>query len=247
MRQIERNSTSESIRKELLLMMNEQFSRGEYKLASEKELADQLGVSRNTLRPVLSQMAGEGLLLRRHGMGTFINPEALSVCVNLQEMIDFSSIIEKCGSKPSHKIYSLKEMKAGVDISEKLRVDPGSKVLRVEYWLYADKKAAIVVEGWMKSGMFAEKPEREAWEQGSAFQIIDRYAGKRVISDRVRVQSITTEGMHSMLGHRTDLKCESVLLMDSVGFDRQEEPVIWGRAYFDTALIQFDLYRVSRE
>ena len=247
MKPIEKSSTSESIRRELLNLMNEQFSHQEYKLPSEQVLADQLKVSRNTLRPVLSQMAGEGLIFRRHGMGTFLNPEALGVCVNLQEMIDFSSIIERCGKSPSHKIYSFRELKAGKKVSEKLRITPGQKVFRVEYWLYADEMAAIVVEGWMRSDLFPKKPEKKVWESGSAFAIIDQYAGRKVTSDRVRVQSITTDSMNNMLGHTTDLKCESVLLLDSVGFDRNEEAIIWGRAYFDTALIQFDLFRLSRD
>ena len=245
-RPIDRNSIADTIRRQLLDMINEQYAEGVYKLPTEQQIANQLNVSRNTLRPVLSQMASEGIILRKHGMGTFINPEALAICVNLQEMIDFSSIIERCGHTPSHEIYSLTESEASKAIAEKLRIEPDDKVLRVEYWLYADGIPAIVVEGWCGRNLFIEKPEKELWENDFVFKILDRYAGRKILSDRVRLETMTTESLHKALGHKTKLHCQSVLLLDSIGFDRQEEPVIWGKAYFDTSLIHFDLYRVGR-
>lgn len=243
---IDKSSMTDTIRRQLVDLIADQYTEGIYKLPTEQQIADQLQVSRNTLRSVLSQMAAEGLILRKHGMGTFINPEALAVCVNLQELIDFSGIIARCGHAPSHEIYSLTEVTADTEVAEKLRIPLGSPVLRVEYWLYADGLPAIVVEGWCSADLFFEKPEKQLWENLSAFQILDRCAGRKVQSDRVRVETMTTDSLHKQLGHPTKLRCQSVLLLDSIGFDSQEIPVIWGRAYFDTNLIHFDLYRVDR-
>lgn len=244
-RPVDKNSISDMIHRQLLDIIAAQYAEGNYKLPPEQELADQLRVSRNTLRPVLSQMAAEGIILRKHGMGTFINPEALAVCVNLQEMIDFSSIIERCGHTSSHEIYALEEEPAGEEAARKLRIAPGDTVLRMEYWIYADGIPAIVAEGWCRRDIFQEKPGKEVWENGFAFEVLDRCAGRKVQSDRVRVESVTAESMHKALGHRTRLRCASVLLLDSIGFDRHEEPVVWGKAYFDTSLIHFDLFRVD--
>ena len=242
---IDRNTTSDAIRRQLLDIIAEQYEEGIYKLPPEQQIADRLGVSRNTLRPVLSQMAGEGIILRRHGQGTLLNPEALAVCVNLQEMIDFSMIIERCGHSPSHDIYSLEEMPAGDIAAEKLHIADDAPVFRMEYWLYADGIPAIVAEGWCGRDLFYETPDRDVWENNYAFEILERYAGRKAHSDRGRVESMTTEKMHEVLGHKTKLRCQSVLLLDSIAFDRQGEPLVWGRAYFDTNLIHFDLFRVD--
>ena len=242
---IDRSSISDAIRHQLMNIIAKQYEEGNYKLPTEQQLADQLGVSRNTLRPVLSQMAGEGLIIRRHGMGTFVNPEALAVCVNLQEMIDFSKIVKRCGHAPSHEIYSLEEIKADGEMAEKLDIADGDSVIRVEYWIYADGIPAIVVEGWCVGALFPEVPSKEVWSEGFAFDILEQCAGKRVVSDRVRVETLTREQFHENLGHETKLKCPSVLLLDSIGFDRQGVPLIWGKAYFDTTLIHFDLFRVD--
>ena len=42
------------------------------KLPSEAEMADQYGVSRDTIRRATSELAGEGLLVILQGRGTFV-------------------------------------------------------------------------------------------------------------------------------------------------------------------------------
>lgn len=44
------------------------------KLPREEELCRILGISRVTLRSVLDDLAAEGIIIRVHGRGTFVNP-----------------------------------------------------------------------------------------------------------------------------------------------------------------------------
>ena len=43
-------------------------------LPSEKELSVKLGISRSTLREALLNLEQEGIVIRRHGVGTFVAP-----------------------------------------------------------------------------------------------------------------------------------------------------------------------------
>ncbi|MFI5935793.1 GntR family transcriptional regulator [Actinoplanes sp. NPDC051494] len=47
-------------------------------LPSERDLSADLGASRPTIRAAIEELAREGLLVRRHGRGTFTNPRKIS-------------------------------------------------------------------------------------------------------------------------------------------------------------------------
>jgi len=243
---IEKNSLSESVRRKLLSYIEANGEEQNWKLPSEQEMAERLGVSRNTLRQTLSQLDAEGIIVRKHGQGTYINPEAQQVNVDMREMIDFSDIVRKCGHNPSHRIYSLTEEQADPEMAGKLKISPGDALTRVEYWIYADGVPAIVVAGWVADSTFPEAPSAKEWEQHSCFQVLYEYTGVKIKSDRVRVRSLTAGMMNRRLGHTTELRCKSVLSIDSVGFDQRDEPIIYGMAYFDTSIIEFDLFRTAK-
>lgn len=51
-------------------------------LPSERELSDMYQVSRNTLRQAIMELANEGILVRRQGIGTFVAPPKLEHVLN---------------------------------------------------------------------------------------------------------------------------------------------------------------------
>ena len=67
------------------------------KLPPEEQLASELAVSRVTVRSALKDLEVEGLILRIHGKGTFVNKEALQIKTNIGAMAEFSAVIRKNG------------------------------------------------------------------------------------------------------------------------------------------------------
>lgn len=47
------------------------------RLPSEDELAEEMGISRTTLRAAMSALVAEGLVVRRQGAGTYVNRRSL--------------------------------------------------------------------------------------------------------------------------------------------------------------------------
>ncbi len=69
-------------------------------LPSEVNLAAELGVSRVTLRQVLQSLEEEGVLVKKHGVGTFVSePPPVLECV-LHENLGVTEMIERSGLTP---------------------------------------------------------------------------------------------------------------------------------------------------
>ncbi len=69
------------------------------KLPSEFELAKQLGVSRATLREALRVLEEENIIIRRHGVGTFVNARPLFTS-GIEQLSIVTDMIRQAGRKP---------------------------------------------------------------------------------------------------------------------------------------------------
>src|ERR687885_3025608 len=58
------------------------------KLESELDLAEQLGISRPTMRAAIKQLVDKGLLVRRRGIGTIVAPRPVRRAVALTSLYD---------------------------------------------------------------------------------------------------------------------------------------------------------------
>lgn len=86
------------IARQLKEILRERIIDGQYsphaRIPSESALAAEFGVSRSSIRGALSQLAGERLLIRRAGNGTYINQSMLQFSLNVGNLWEFSRHIE---------------------------------------------------------------------------------------------------------------------------------------------------------
>ena len=100
-------------------------------LPSERDLAEQLGVSRPTVRAAIEELGRIGLLVRQQGRGTFTSPRKIS-----QELTGAGSGSAALGVPPaeghwSSRVLSFRVSPAGATRAARLKVTPSEPVLRV--------------------------------------------------------------------------------------------------------------------
>lgn len=129
------------------------LKRGE-QLPSENELAVKYKVSRMTIRQSIEDLVDEGLLYRRHGVGTFVAVPHLQR--DHTKLTSFFDKAENEGVKVQVKLLSLEVMPATPKVAEALDLPAGSHVIRVKTLRYADNVPITVHDAHMPHKLFPD-------------------------------------------------------------------------------------------
>ena len=104
-------------------------------LPAERDFADEMGVSRITVRKALDGLVNEGLLVRRQGAGTFV---AARVEKNFSKLSSFTEDMISRGRVPHSAWLSRTEGQVTPEESLTLGLSPGAAVYRLHRIRYAD-------------------------------------------------------------------------------------------------------------
>ncbi|WP_404338442.1 GntR family transcriptional regulator [Sphingomonas sp. MMS12-HWE2-04] len=124
-------------------------------LPAERDLAADLSVSRITLRKALDTLVDEGLLIRRHGAGTFV---ASRVEKQFAKLSSFSEDMAARGQVVRSEWIGRSAGAVTPDESLTLGLSPGTAVLRFNRIRYADD-VAMALEYTAIPGFGLDNPE----------------------------------------------------------------------------------------
>jgi GntR family transcriptional regulator len=105
-------------------------------LPSERELCDEHGVSRITVRKALNELLHEGLVYTAVGKGTYVADSALSE--ELQPLRSFSEDLRQRGLEVSSRVLEARIVASSFELAEQLQVPPGAEVVRLYRLRLAD-------------------------------------------------------------------------------------------------------------
>jgi len=243
MKRIVKKNLSDDAKAALLQLIHTMDFQKTTKLPPEAELADQLGVSRITIRRALSDIENAGFILRIQGRGTYINPSALLIKVNLSPMQEFGEVIKQSGHLASSHLVSLTQKAANAEEAAALQIEGGAQLFRVIRLYKADGMAAILSDAVIPVSLFPALLPRAKWENHSNFELLYSEAGEIVKSDRIEIACFPTEELRKAIPAFSSFACSSVLSLIGIGYDQEQKPVIFGNSYYNTEIIKFNMYR----
>jgi len=97
------------------------------RLPSERELAEQFGVSRMTARQALLLLAREGLTYTRVGKGTYVSPPKYDQ--DLDALRSFTEEMHQQGVEPSSRVLEAALRPADDEVAARLRIVPGAEIV----------------------------------------------------------------------------------------------------------------------
>ena len=171
-----RGSKQALVRDEILGMLDE-LQVGDA-LPSERRLASDLGVSRPTLRAVIDELVREGLLLRRHGSGTYVAEPKIALPLT---MTSFSEDMARRGMRPSSQVVSFERQSAGAKLGQRLQISPVDEVWVITRLRLADDETMAIE--WLHAPL---QPAARAAPRGPRDPLLLR-AAARAPGDRDRL------------------------------------------------------------
>lgn len=235
-------SLNEEVKKTLINYIKKMDLDKNNKLPREEMLADQIGVSRITLRSVLTELAQEGMIFRKHGKGTFVNSEVIQAKATFNPALEFDQLILNCGYKAHIDLVSLETVDAGAEIASKLQIEEDDKIIIVKKIAYADDIPAIFwIDRFPKKIIEGDILEKEI--NISIFEYFRIRAGRTIVRDVVKISTALSTEVDEFSQYMKNDKIKSLLVCDSVNFDENNESIIYGTVYYDTSIIKFILPR----
>jgi GntR family transcriptional regulator len=134
-----RGSKQALVRDEILGMLDE-LQVGDA-LPSERKLATDLKVSRPTLRAVIDELVREGLLLRRHGSGTYVAEPKIALPLT---MTSFSEDMARRGMQPGSRVVDFELTTAGAKLGQRLQISPVDEVWVITRLRLADDETMAI-------------------------------------------------------------------------------------------------------
>lgn len=115
------------------------------RLPPEAQLAQQLNVSRSTVRAALQSLSAEGLISRRRRRGTYVNKHVLRTSMQLNRLVSFAQLVEQSGYAATTDPEMHRVARASATEAAGLEIDEGEEVLVVYRLLRADGEPVISI------------------------------------------------------------------------------------------------------
>ncbi len=229
--------------------LREKIFSGEYseaeKLPTEPALASKLGVSRTTLREALKHLEAEGVIYRRHGIGTFIRSRTSSITLKLSIPRSVTTMIESLNYIPGTSYMKVTTETVFPDDVERLNLSPGSQIVRIERIRTANSQPAAYTIEAIPYWILKQYPQ---WDGESNFSLIEHLTYKCGITLKETKSTLTPLHNIQNVAEKLDIDPSShIFFFEGVDRDKKDVPVMFSREYFAPWIFRFFVSRKPPE
>ncbi|KXZ15008.1 GntR family transcriptional regulator [Bacillus nakamurai] len=207
------------------------------KLPSEFELSKSMGVSRATLREALRILEEEHVIIRRHGVGTFVHTKPLFLS-GIEQLNSVTKMIKQANMVPGTIFLSSQVIAPSDEDMSRFQLEPDQELFYLERVRTASGTPVVYCLDTIPMDIL---PSSFCHEQESIFGLIEKNSGS-VIS--YAVADIEPIGYHDKIS--PVLECEpetALLLLKQTHFNQHDQPVLYSLNYFRADKFSFHVLR----
>jgi GntR family transcriptional regulator len=213
------------------------------RLPSEAELSERYAVSRATVREALSKLELAGVVVRRHGVGTFVNRMIKDQPGLIRGWLDeapaFVDLIAQSGHTPSQKVLNASVIAVG-EMAEYLNIGPDASVIVIEKLYFADATPIIFSQTTVPHELVEASNGVEPASgnyHDSIYQLLKERSNRRVNHQNSEMRAVLADDR--LAGW---LECQPgapLLQLEEIGYDLDQTPLFYALHHFRGDRVSF--------
>jgi len=210
------------------------------RLPSELTLANEFKVSRSTLRNAVNALVSEGIILRKHGNGSFINQHVIQFNFQLQNLWSFPQLIIESGMTPTVKYIDGFTRQSTLAEENNLELGSPQMLYILQRLFLADNQPAIFSTNVFPASLFSD-PIQTLDVQLSLYEMLFQYCDLEPIYS---VSELHSETPNRQVQDLLKMEpCSSVLYFKDVFYTKDSRPVVLGQNYYNDHVLTMRLVR----
>lgn len=236
----ERKTLTEIAQQELRQAITAGTFRRGTQLPTEAELCQMLGVSRTVVREAIRVLEEDGLVTRRHGVGTFVRDRP--ILKNLNFNFGITEMIESAGQTSGTSHLAIRTELADQELAEQLRVAPGTSLVTVERVRTADGRPVVYsLDTLPESVLQRAEFDPQVLLTQSIYSILQTTLGRVIEYGIARLLPVTAP---DFVAEKLALpKRALALYVVQTDYSPEDEPLVYSREYHLPDAFDFIIWR----
>jgi len=218
------------------------------RLPSEPQLAAELGISRATLREAVRMLVSDGLLDRRHGVGTFVvRVPTPTIERGIDELFSLGDAIEQLGYAAGTGAHRVAVEVCPPVVADELRISSDAPIVHLTRVRLADGRPVILCEDFLPQTLLqpqsltADQAAAEVAARGSLYRWFEERLGLAIDTALTRIEPLAAD---SDTADALQLPAGTALLvLRQTHYTADGTPVLYSTNVHNSDVIHFHLVR----
>jgi DNA-binding GntR family transcriptional regulator len=209
------------------------------RLPNEQALCERFEVSRATLREAVKGLVEDGMLIPRHGSGTYVRHRP-SLGNSLDTNFSYTEYFTSTGHQAGEELVSLDTVQADEETAQALEVEAGTRVVQAVRTRSVDGRPAIYSTDLIPASLLGTRQPARSVFFGSLYQLLEKYGHPVDHAEAVLAPVLADGEVAGRLGVPLGAP---VQYLRQVDLDADDRPIMLSHEWHAPSVIELRVFR----